>query len=58
MESNTNLKSSSVNSPLIIVVAGAQGNLGKLVCESLISRALREVRPLLVRGLVRKGGAH
>jgi hypothetical protein len=58
MESNTNLKSSSVNIPLIIVVAGAQGHLGKLVCDSLISRARNEDRPVQVRGLVRKGGAH
>lgn len=42
----------------IIVVAGAQGNLGKLVCESLMSRANAAGTPLLVRGLVRKGGQH
>jgi hypothetical protein len=58
MESNTNLKSPSVNAPLIVVVAGAKGNLGKLVCDSLISRARSEGRPIIVRGLVRKGSAH
>jgi hypothetical protein len=58
MESNTNLKSPLVNTPFIIVVAGAQGTLGKLVCDSLISRARSEARPVLVRGLVRKGRAH
>jgi hypothetical protein len=58
MESNTKLKSSSVNTPLIIVVAGAQGSLGKLICESLITRARIEDRLVQVRGLVRKEGSH
>jgi uncharacterized protein YbjT (DUF2867 family) len=40
----------------IIVVAGASGNLGKLVCESLVSRARAAGQSVLVRGLVRKGG--
>lgn len=47
---------SSVNTPLIIVVAGAKGQLGKLICDSLISRAHNENRLVQVRGLVRKGG--
>lgn len=42
----------------IVVVAGAQGNLGKLVCDALLSRARAEGEPLRVRGLVRKSGAH
>jgi hypothetical protein len=58
MESNTQKKSSSVNTPLIIVVAGAQGHLGKLVCESLKLRAQNQSRPVQIRGLARKGGAH
>jgi hypothetical protein len=55
MEMNADLKPSLVNTPLIIVVAGAQGTLGKLLCDSLISRARSEGRPVQVRGLVRKG---
>ncbi len=43
--------------PAIVVVAGAQGNLGKLVCEALLARARSEGRDLTVRGLVRKGNA-
>jgi hypothetical protein len=43
---------------MLIVVAGAQGNLGKLLCDALIARSLSEGRAVLVRGLVRKGGAH
>jgi hypothetical protein len=43
--------------PLIIVVAGAQGTLGKLVCDALLSRARLEGRDILVRGLVRKSRA-
>gem|GEM_PF-641222 len=39
----------------IIVVAGATGTLGKLLCESLLSRARSASEPILVRGLVRKG---
>jgi uncharacterized protein YbjT (DUF2867 family) len=46
------------NSQMIIVVAGAQGNLGKLVCDALITRSRSEGRPVLVRGLVRNGGVH
>src|SRR5205809_467163 len=43
----------------IIVVAGARGNLGKLVCDALLSRARTDGHvPLLVRGLVRKSGGH
>jgi hypothetical protein len=57
-ESNANTKLFTVNTPLIIVVAGAQGHLGKLVCESLISRARSEARLIQVRGLVRKGSTH
>ena len=40
---------------MVIVVAGAQGNLGKLVCEALLARARLTGQDLLVRGLVRKG---
>ena len=43
------------NSQMVIVVAGAQGNLGKLVCEALLARARLAGQDLLVRGLVRKG---
>ena len=43
------------NSQLVIVVAGAQGNLGKLVCEALLARARLAGQDVLVRGLVRKG---
>jgi hypothetical protein len=57
MESNTNVNP-SVNTPLIIVVAGAKGELGKLICDSLISRARNEGRRVQVRGLVRKGGVN
>jgi hypothetical protein len=53
-----NLNSSSDNTPLIIVVAGARGQLGKLICDSLVSRARSENRPVHVRGLVRKGGVN
>jgi len=42
----------------IIVVAGASGNLGKLVCDALLSRARTDGQPVLVRGLVRKSRAH
>jgi hypothetical protein len=48
----------TVNTPLIIVVAGATGHLGKLICDSLISRAHTEGRLVQVRGLVRKGGVN
>lgn len=41
----------------IVVVAGAQGTLGKLVCEALLARARREGVPLEVRGLVRRSSA-
>ena len=43
------------NSQMVIVVAGAQGNLGKLVCEALLAQARLAGQALLVRGLVRKG---
>lgn len=43
------------NSQMVIVVAGAQGNLGKLVCEALLARARLTGQDVLVRGLVRKG---
>lgn len=43
------------NSQLVIVVAGAQGNLGKLICEALLARARMAGQDVLVRGLVRKG---
>src|SRR4051812_31905337 len=46
------------NTQRIIVVAGARGNLGKLVCDALVSRARAAGQPLVVRGLVRKGGAN
>jgi dihydrodipicolinate reductase len=42
----------------IIVVAGARGNLGKLICDALLERARNDGQAVLVRGLVRKGGAH
>jgi hypothetical protein len=42
----------------IVVVAGAKGNLGKLVCASLLSRARAAGQPVLVRGLVRKCGTN
>jgi len=42
----------------IIVVAGAKGRLGTLLCDALLSRARAAGEPLLVRGLVRKSGAH
>jgi hypothetical protein len=42
----------------IIGVAGANGRTGKLVCESLLSRARAAGQPLLVRGLLRKSGAN
>ena len=42
----------------IIVVAGATGTLGKLVCDSLSSRAQGAGQPVLVRGLVRKSGTN
>ncbi len=45
------------NSQMVIVVAGAQGNLGKLVCEALLVRARLTGQDVLVRGLVRKGRA-
>ena len=47
----------SDHSTTIIVVAGAQGSLGKLVCEALTERAQRAGQKLLVRGLVRKAPA-
>jgi len=40
---------------LIIVVAGANGKTGQLVCKSLLSRARAAGQSLLVRGLVRAG---
>ena len=43
------------DSTKIVVVAGAQGNLGKLVCEALLARARAEGTALIVRGLVRNG---
>lgn len=46
------------SSSLVVVVAGAQGSLGKLVCDALLARARMEGRAVLVRGLVRKGGEH
>ncbi len=45
------------NSQTVIVVAGAQGNLGKLVCEALLAQARMTGQDVLVRGLVRKGRA-
>lgn len=46
------------SSPRVVVVAGAQGALGQLVCEALLDRARREGIDLEVRGLARrKGGA-
>lgn len=41
-----------------IVVAGANGNLGKLVCEALIARAEKEGQSVQVIGLTRKGTAN
>lgn len=41
----------------IIVVAGANGELGKLLCSALLARAKLEGQSLMVRGLVRKGRA-
>lgn len=38
----------------IVVVAGASGTLGKLVCDALVARGDREGRPVLVRALVRR----
>jgi len=46
------------NRQRIIIVAGAGGNLGKLVCDALLSRARSDGQPVLVRGLVRKSSAH
>lgn len=46
------------NSSYTIVVAGANGNLGQLVCEALIKRAEMDGKKVLVRGLVRKGSTH
>lgn len=40
--------------PTIIVVAGARGNLGRLLSDALLSRAQAEGRAIEVRGLVRK----
>jgi hypothetical protein len=42
----------------VIVVAGARGTLGKLVCDALLSRARAAGQRVLVRGLVRKSGAN
>ena len=42
---------------MIIVVAGAQGSLGQLVCEALLARAQSQGKTVLVRGLVRKDKA-
>ncbi len=44
-------------SQTIIVVAGAHGNLGKLLCDALLARAQLEGKSVLVRGLVRRGSA-
>ncbi len=41
--------------PKIIVVAGANGELGKLLCNALMARAKVDGQNLLVRGLIRKG---
>jgi NmrA-like family len=38
----------------VIVVAGAHGNLGRLVCQALLERARVQGRNLVVRGLVRR----
>ena len=38
---------------LKVIVAGAAGNLGRLVCESLITRAKKAGQPVQVIGLVR-----
>jgi NmrA-like family len=46
------------NSIYTIVVAGANGNLGQLVCEALIKRAEMAGKKVLIRGLVRKGSTH
>jgi len=50
--------STAINTPTIIVVAGAKGQLGNLICDSLLSRARSEGRLVQVRGLVRKEGLH
>jgi pimeloyl-ACP methyl ester carboxylesterase/uncharacterized protein YbjT (DUF2867 family) len=42
----------------IIVVAGANGTLGELVCDSLLSRAQAAGQPVLVRALVRKSNTN
>jgi len=42
-------------SPKIIVVAGASGKLGGLLCEAILERAKRDGEPVIVRALVRKG---
>jgi uncharacterized protein YbjT (DUF2867 family) len=42
----------------VIVVAGANGRLGKLLCDSLLSRARAAGDSVLVRALVRKSSAH
>jgi uncharacterized protein YbjT (DUF2867 family) len=42
----------------IIVVAGANGRTGKLVCDALQSRSRAAEQPVLVRGLVRNGSSH
>lgn len=39
----------------IVVVAGANGELGKLLCNALLSCARMDGQSVLVRGLVRKG---
>ena len=39
---------------VIVVVAGASGTLGKLVCDALVARGAREGRPVHVRALVRR----
>lgn len=44
-------------SATVIVVAGAQGNLGKLVCQALLARARDLGLDVVVRGLVRRSGA-
>lgn len=42
----------------IVVVAGARGKLGKLICEELLTRAAKSHRPVIIRGLVRKESHH
>lgn len=42
----------------IIVVAGASGALGKLVCDALVEKASQDGSAVLVRGLVRKSGSN